>query len=71
VKWRVSSGGSTWTVEAPGGREWTGAPSQRSALQFARSLAGIDMMLAHINQPQLAVVKVAAPPWLAQYGKAR
>lgn len=50
-----------WSVVAPGGRQWMGAPSQLSAFELARSLAGIDAMLALINRPALAL-----PP--AYYG---
>lgn len=57
-RYRVSRG---WAVTSPGGRQWTGAPSQPAAFNLAQSLAGIDAMLAEINRPKLTVVPPPAP----------
>jgi hypothetical protein len=57
MSWRVHSPQrAVWNVESSGGREWTGAPSQPAAFNLARSLAAIDVMLAGISRPALAVV---------------
>lgn len=53
---------AAWTVTAPGGRTWSGAPSQRAAFDLATSLAGIDTMLtrarfAHYRQRYLHATK--------------
>jgi hypothetical protein len=56
MSWRVEKV-RTWNVKAPGGREWTGAPSQPVAFNLARSLAAIDTMLATIHRPALAAVR--------------
>lgn len=58
MSWRVHSPRrSVWSVESSGGRAWTGAPSQRAAFNLARSLAGIDAMLATIARPRIGVVR--------------
>lgn len=57
-----------WNVKAPGGREWTGAPSQPAALNLARSLAAIDRMLTGLHRPALAVVPDPAPRRASGYG---
>lgn len=53
TRWHVAADN---TVTAPQGRTWAGAPSHRAAIGLAHSLAGIDAMLAHINQPHPAIV---------------
>lgn len=62
-RWHVAADN---TVTAPQGRKWSGAPTHRAAVNLARSLAGVDAMLGHINQPRLTIVK-ARPP-LRHYG---
>jgi hypothetical protein len=62
--WRVSSGQrALWNVAAPGGHQWTGAPSQPAAFNLARSLAAIDTMLAGIHRPALTVVHQPSPKY--------
>lgn len=70
MNWNVySPQRSSWSVAAPrGGREWSGAPSQRTAYGLARSLAGIDVMLARINRPALTVVPEPRRPQRRAYG---
>jgi len=55
------------TITGPFGRRFTGAPTQRAAINLAHSMAGIDRILEHINRPQLTVVK-AGPTARRAYG---
>lgn len=67
MKYRVSGARSDWTVTSPSGeREWPRLPSQPAACNLARSLAGIDAMLAGINRPALTVVR---PPKQKSHGE--
>lgn len=65
-RWHVAA---DRTVTAPVfGRQWTGAPSHRAAINFAQSMAGIDHMLERINLPQLTIARPCPPPPRRHYG---
>ena len=68
-RWHVAS---DHTVTAPRGRQWA-APSRRTAMNFAHTMAGIDHMLERIHQPNArphlrAVPAPPPPPRRRHYG---
>lgn len=64
-RWHV---GADRTVTGPGGREWTGAPSHRAAIGFARNMAGLDYTLAVANAAAREATVTPIRPRRPHYG---
>jgi hypothetical protein len=59
MNWRVrQSQPGVWSVTSPlGDRTFDGLPSQAAAIDLARSMAGITIMLAGLQRPNVVPIR--------------